>query len=130
MATQFQLEGQPQQLMIFEVTANGQPARMILDTGAGTVLFGESAAAKLGISVSGEIVPGHGAGGPLELKIAELSDLSIDGKQFQNLPILISDQVEIVTAHIGLSLEGVAGYPLFSGSTLQIDFENSQFSLT
>lgn len=130
MAIRFALEGQPEQLIVFELLANGQSARMILDTGAGTVLFGEEGAARLGLAVSDETVPGYGAGGAIDLKVAEVSELVIDGRVSSNLPVLISNQVELVMAHINLKIDGVAGYPLFAESTLDINFETSQLALT
>lgn len=130
MATRFLLEGQPDQLLVFEAKANGASARMVLDTGAGAVLIGEAAAARLNVPATAEAVSGYGAGGPIELTPAAVDSLTIDGQDFSNLSVLISDQVDRVMGTIGVQIDGVAGYPLFAGMTLDIDFEALDFSLT
>lgn len=128
--THFALEGKSEQLMIFEATANDFPVRLILDTGAAATLIAKNSVGRLAIPTPSETVPGYGAGGAIELEVANLTHMTLCDKRVDDCAVYVSDQVDMVAEHMGLQLDGVAGYPLFSDSTLEIDFQTSKFALS
>jgi hypothetical protein len=109
------------------------PYHFLIDTGASVTL------------VSPELAARYGAKNPfppetplVRVKSAEgetallpptmLRRLELDGARFEDVPALIYDCAPL-SAHLGLKLDGILGFPLFRETLLTLDYPHSQVVL-
>ena len=99
---------------LVHATINGKPATLALDTGAeGLVLF-KPAADRLDLKLTGipsDLGRQNGKFPVLETKPYDVSIFNTNGK----LPLLVTD------FSVKMDVDGIAGWPLFKNSILQID---------
>jgi aspartyl protease family protein len=81
------LERMPNGHFYADAMVDGQPVRLVVDTGASSVALSEADAQRIGIPFSpGEFeVIGSGASGPVRGKIVHLDTVSVDGKEVRDL---------------------------------------------
>jgi aspartyl protease family protein len=81
------LERMPNGHFYADAMVDGQPVRLVVDTGASSVALSEADAQRIGIPFSpGEFeVIGSGASGPVRGKIVHFDTVSVDGKEVRGV---------------------------------------------
>ena len=100
-----------------EGTVNGQPLRLILDTGAGTNVLTPDAARRLGLTLTNADFQVKGAGSELmTVKQARLPEIRFGGAKLRNLTAVV------VPLPAALECDGLLGYPLFNAFVTTFDY--------
>jgi predicted aspartyl protease len=105
------------------VTVNGQPARFVLDTGAGGNVITPEAARRLGLT-SSQQATAVGTANRVDAGVASLRRLTVGGTVVENEPIFIIPLPEALQA------DGLIGYPLLHRFVVSIDWQNARIILT
>lgn len=112
--------------------ADGTVRRFMVDTGSSATLVSEDVAAALGRRDRGAArapVRVRGAqGGELTLPGATLRQLRLGGTEFRDVPALVYDFSDL-SAHLGLTVDGLLGFPLFREHLLTLDYPGAQLRL-
>src|SRR4051812_37140708 len=87
MAVETKLERMPNGHFYADAAVNGQPVRVVVDTGASIVALTMADAQRIGVAFSPNefTVIGSGASGPVRGQDVTLDSVSIDGKEVRNL---------------------------------------------
>jgi hypothetical protein len=109
------------------------PYRFLIDTGSSVTLVTPALARRY----PGKSLPPAGAprvrvtsaeGVVTELPPAWLRHLELGGAQFDEVPVLLYDCASI-SAHLGVRIDGVLGFPLFRETILTLDYPNTRVLL-
>jgi len=107
-------------------------AHFLVDTGSSVTLISPEFAARLGSA------PSRGApyirvraasGGFATLPGVNLRRLTLGGARFEQVQALIYDTTEL-SAHLGLQIDGILGFPLFRDTVLSLDYPKERLILT
>jgi len=114
--------------ILVQASVNGQPARLLVDTG-GANLVTSAAAARLGLSARGEIpVTGVGkhdtSAGFAHGKTLQIGDVALADPVF-----LVADLGALADVE-GEDLDGLVGYELFSRVAVRVDYPRRRLTLT
>jgi hypothetical protein len=106
--------------VLFEVGADGDTLRLLLDTGASDVIITDSKAKSLVIGT--DATAPLSAGGP-PLPQGQLDKLTIGALEIENVPVSMfpADQLGVVVGLEGV--DGILGIRPFAGRQLTIDFD-------
>ncbi len=109
------------------------PYHFIVDTGSTVTLVTPALAKRypstLAPAANVPHVPTKSADGQVaELPSATLKRLELGNVRFDEVPVLISD-CEPFTAHLGVKIDGVLGFPLFRETLLTLDYPRSRVVL-
>ncbi len=113
--------------------ADGQTYRFLIDTGS-TVTYASSAlAASLKQKENRKAPPRtltvRGANGrEVELPAITLRHLRLGAKDFERVPAVVYDFSDL-SAHLGLTIDGIIGYPLFRDTLLTLDYTGAQLEI-
>lgn len=110
------------------------PYRFLIDTGSSTTLVTPELAARYPaknqppettpkVRVRGQ------NGDTVLLQPTTLSRLNLGGARFDDVRALVHDCREL-SAHLGVKLDGILGFPLFRETTLTLDYPHSRLVLT
>jgi hypothetical protein len=123
----FNLMGDPDTLIVFEAILEGRTLLLALDTGAGVTLLHSRVAAAVTL---GNEVLGFGAGGETAIQFGTVPTLCFGDTELTDVPVGISDSVQVIADKIGVPVDGVLGFPALANWTLEIDFTEGLFRLT
>jgi hypothetical protein len=106
--------------------ADGKTYRFMIDTGSSVTLvspaFGEAVKQKERRGAPPRTLPVRGANGrEAELPAITLHELWLGKARFDRVPAIVYDFSDL-SAHLGLSIDGVIGYPLFHDTLLTLDY--------
>jgi hypothetical protein len=109
------------------------PYRFLVDTGSSaTLVTPELARRYRAKNQPPETMPQvrvrAAGGGTALLKPAVLSRLELGGARFEDVYVLVHDCQEI-SAHLGLKIDGILGFPLFRETVLTLDYPRSRLLL-
>lgn len=109
------------------------PYRFLIDTGASVTLISPELAAryvaKNAPPTATPIVRVKSASGDTALlSSTTLRRLELGGARFENVQALIYDCAD-VSAHLGVQIDGILGFPLFRETLLTLDYPNSRIVL-
>ncbi len=109
------------------------PYRFLIDTGASVTLISPDLAAryvaKNAPPTATPIVRVKSATGETALLSATtLRRLEVGGARFENVQALVYD-CAAVSAHLGVQIDGILGFPLFRETLLTLDYPNSRIVL-
>ena len=114
-ATKVALQVSPKGHQIIECVINGQPARMILDTGAQQSVVDAAFAAKCGIKAYDTPVAVAGVGGKSKpTKIGSIAQLSVGKFSLERFPALVMDLGSLSNG--GKDFDGILGAELLHAS--------------
>lgn len=100
-----------------EGTVNGQPLRLILDTGAGTNVLTPDAAKRLGLTLTNADFQVKGAGDELmTVKQARLPEIRFGGAKLRNL------RAVVVPLPAAMDCDGLLGAELFNAFVVTLDY--------
>ncbi len=105
---------------------DGKTYRFMIDTGSSVTLVSPAVAASLKQKESRKAPPRtqpvRGANGrDVELPAVTLRHLRLGEAHFERVPAIVYDFSEL-SAHLGLSIDGVVGFPLFRDTLLTLDY--------
>jgi clan AA aspartic protease (TIGR02281 family) len=100
-----------------EVTVNGRPARLLLDTGADQIVLSASAAQRLGLPVRSTGTPGSGAAGTYIASTTAIADLGAGAIHRHELTAYVVPFPEEFV------YDGVLGTPFFATVLTTLDYQ-------
>jgi hypothetical protein len=112
------------------------PYRFVIDTGSSVTLvspalvkrYAAEARAGEGRTAGARVRVAGADGDVLELPTAALSRLELGGARFDNVPVLVYDCATL-SAHLGVRIDGVLGFPLFRETLLTLDYSGRRLEL-
>ena len=108
------------------------PYRFVIDTGSANTLVTPTLVKRYGTSSTRpDAMPVRVAsaeGDIMELPSASLPRLDLGGARFEDVPVLIYDCAQL-SAHLGVRIDGVLGFPLFRQTRLTLDYPHSRVLL-
>lgn len=112
--------------------ADGRTCRFLIDTGSGVTLVSPALAKALRLKENAgpaRTVNLRGAhNGEMELEACTLRTLSLGAASFERVPALIYDCSDL-SSHLGVTLDGIIGFPLFRDTLLTLDYPGSRLVL-
>ncbi len=108
-------------LIIIDVSVNGNSVPMILDTGAAATIISKTAARKFELKKAGDDIVGKGAGGDVGLSPVEIDSLKIGSVTHNSFTGMAMDLSEICEK-IGNEVDGIVGHDVLSKTKLTIDY--------
>lgn len=106
--------------IFLEGTINGQPARMMLDSGASSTVINMSFARRIGLG-EGQAVPVRGVGGSQPGAIASGVTVQAGSLTVADATVLMLD-LDVIAGHIGRPIDVVLGMETFNSGVVDIDF--------
>jgi hypothetical protein len=112
---------------------DGQTYRFMIDTGSSVTLVSPELAAALKQKETRKnptrTLPVRGANGrEVELPAITLRHFRLGEAHFERVPAIIYDFSEL-SAHLGLSIDGVVGFPLFRDTLLTLDYPAARMEI-
>ena len=109
------------------------PYRFLVDTGSSVTLVTPALAKKFASTNTPAPATPHvrvksAVGEIAELPAATLRRLELDQARFDEVPVLVYDCAPL-TAHLGVKIDGVLGFPLFRETLLTLDYPRSRVVL-
>ena len=108
------------------------PWRFLVDTGSSTTLVSPEFAGHYTRHNATRDLPAilvrSATGDTVSLPSVELAALELGGVRFKSVPALVYDCSEL-SAHFGVKIDGVLGFPLFRHTLLTLDYPQSQLIL-
>ncbi len=113
--------------------ADGKTYRFMVDTGSSVTLVSPALAAALKQKENRKTPPRtqpvRGANGrEVELPAITLRHFRLGEAHFERVPAIVYDFSEL-SAHLGLSIDGVVGFPLFRDTLLTLDYPAAQLEI-
>lgn len=111
---------------------DGRTYRFVVDTGSTATLVSPRLAEALRTRAKRQParpVQVRGAdGGETSLAPATLRELRLGAARFRRVPVLVHDLADL-SAHLGLRVDGLLGFPLFARSALTLDYPHGRLAL-
>ncbi|HEY0947348.1 MAG TPA: aspartyl protease family protein [Opitutaceae bacterium] len=109
------------------------PARFLIDTGSSVTLITPDYASRFATELAALDTPQvrvRAANGELTtLTSVTLRRIALGDARFENVQALVYDCAEL-SAHLGVKLDGVLGFPLFRDTILTLDYPQSRLIVT
>ncbi|HEX2860393.1 MAG TPA: aspartyl protease family protein [Lacunisphaera sp.] len=110
--------------------ADGKLCRFMIDTGSSVTLVSPAVADSLKLKerrgTPPRTLPVRGANGrEIELPAIVLRHLQLGEAHFERIPAIVYDFSDL-SAHLGLTIDGVIGFPLFRDTLLTLDYPAAQ----
>ncbi len=109
------------------------PWRFLVDTGSSVTLVSEEFARRYGTSKAALGAPSvhvkSSDGNSRLLPAVTISRIELDDARFENVQALILNTDEL-SAHLGIRIDGVIGFPLFQETIFTLDYPQSRLVLT
>lgn len=106
--------------IFLEGRINGQPARMMLDSGASSTVINRSFARRIGLGQA-QAVPIQGVGGSQQGGIASGVTVQAGSLTVADATVLMLD-LDVIAGHIGRPIDVVLGMEAFRSGIVDIDF--------
>ncbi len=104
------------------------PYHFIIDTGSAATVVTPNLVKRYGTAAGGNVRVSSAEGDILELPSATLSRLELGDARFEDVPVLVYD-LAALSAHLGIRIDGLLGFPLFRETRLTLDYPNSRVLL-
>lgn len=104
------------------------PYHFIIDTGSAATVVTPNLVKRYGTASGGNVRVSSAEGDILELPSATLSRLELGEARFEDVPVLVYD-LAALSAHLGIRIDGLLGFPLFRETRLTLDYPNSRVLL-
>src|SRR5579871_1060575 len=127
--TRFRIAHPNKPLILVSTFVNGQgPFQFALDTGASTTVVSTALAQDLGLAMT-EFGAMMGAGGQVKASQAAVDTLAVGEARHENLAVVVSDFLAMLSQVIGETIEGVIGYNYLRNYLVTIDYPNEMLTL-
>jgi Aspartyl protease/PDZ domain len=114
---QFELRGD---VAIVDVEVNGQPTRLILDSGSGALALDSAFAQRAQIEMS-SLVHGSANGTSTPVRIGSARDVRVGSAPLTNVRVAVVN-IAAVQAKVGYDVHGTLGFELFNRYVVDIDY--------
>lgn len=106
------------------------PYHFVIDTGSANTLLSPTLVRRYGeLQEDGPKVHVASAEGDLiDLPTASLKKFNLGGARFEDVQVLVYDCAEL-SAHLGVKIDGILGYPLFRDTRLTLDYPHDRVLL-
>ncbi len=107
-------------------------AHFLVDTGSSVTLVSPEFAARVGARLGRTAPQVHvrtASGATTVLPSLTLRRLNLGNVRFERVPALLFDTSEL-SAHLGVRIDGILGFPFFADTTLTLDYPNEQVALS
>ena len=112
--------------IVLDATINGQPARLMLDTGAFSTLLKPAAAARLGLQPDDmRVGPIQGVGGRQTMAVYRARAVQIGNVKGRSYPLAVSD----IGGLVAPGTDGIVGMDFFRNEDLDIDLPANRLNL-
>lgn len=105
------------------------PYHFVIDTGSANTLVSPTMARRYGSGVPLSDAPhvqvASAEGDVIELPATSLRRLELGGARFEDVPVLVYDCAQL-SAHFGLRIDGILGFPLFRNTRLTLDYPHDR----
>jgi len=116
-------------LILVDVHANGRgPFQFAVDTGTSTTAITPEAATDLGLQTS-SIGPGTTGGAPVDFQAATLQSFQLGGAKADNMAVVVADFFAMLSAAVGVKLDGIVGYNFLRNYKVVIDYPGETLTL-
>lgn len=121
-------------VMLVDVNADKrEPWRFLVDTGSSVTLVSPEFSARYAVRTPEAPVPQirvrSANGGTTTLRAVTVQRLTLGDARFDRVPALVYDFEEL-SAHFGVKIDGVLGFPLFRQTLLTLDYPQSRLVLS
>lgn len=124
----FALASEAKPLLMLTVRVNAQgPFRFVLDTGASMTVVSPQVAQQTGIVVT-EAAEGHGAGGRIDVSLAQLRSLEVGSAVQADLTVAITD-LKRLSDVTGTPVDGIVGYNFLKHYLMIVDYQKMTLRL-
>jgi predicted aspartyl protease len=112
------------------VTLDGQPARVFLDSGASGIALSQATAARLGLKSDG-FLEARGYGGSTDLHPVRLGRLEVPGAvALTDVAAIAVDLPDTLNSYFSRPVAGFVGYDLLAHFVVRVDFARRRITFT
>ena len=116
-------------LILVNVYANGGgPFQFAIDTGTSTTAITPGLAKQLGVATS-TAGAGTTGGSAIDLRAGSLQSFQLGGAKIDNMPVVVADFFEMLSAAVGAKLDGIVGYNFLRNYKVVIDYPGGNLQL-
>ena len=116
-----------QNLVVVDVSVDGETGRFLLDTGAGSTIVSRAFAERLGLAEKGRI-EARGAGGNETAAFVEVGSLTVPGIELRD-QTLVTLPLDALAGALERPIDGILGYDFLSRFTVEIDYVEKRLAL-
>lgn len=113
---------------LVDAEVNGDPVRLIVDTGAETTLLTSAAAERLGVAATGAPLRLVGVGGEGAGSATTVHSLAIGELELRNLPVVVDSDSENSGPSLGKVADGILGLDVLSHFDVDLDMPNGRIT--
>src|SRR5208337_4607475 len=113
---------------LVDAEVNGDPVRLIVDTGAETTLLTSAAAERLGVPATGTSLRLVGVGGEGAGSATTVHSLAIGELVLRNLPVVVDSDSENSGPSLGKVADGILGLDVLSHFDVDLDMPNGRIT--
>jgi predicted aspartyl protease len=116
-------------LILVDVHANGRgPFQFAIDTGTSTSVITPELAKQLGVETS-PVGAGTTGGAPIDFFGGSLQSFQLGGAKIDNMAVVVADFFTILSAVVGVKLDGIVGYNFLRDYKIVIDYPGETLTL-
>jgi len=116
-------------LILVDVQANGRgPFQFAIDTGTSTTAITRELAKQLGVATS-PAGAGTTGGSAIDFHAGSLQSFQLGGAKVHNMPVIVADFFEMLSAAVGAKLDGIVGYNFLRNYKVVIDYPGANLQL-
>jgi predicted aspartyl protease len=116
-------------LLLADVHANGRgPFQFAIDTGTSTTAITPELAKQLGVK-SSAVGAATTGGAQVDVRAGNMESFQLGGAKIDNMPVVVADFFEMLSAAVGARLDGIVGYNFLRNYKVAIDYPSGLLSL-
>jgi predicted aspartyl protease len=116
-------------LLLVDVHANGRgPFQFAIDTGTSTTAITPELAKQLGVK-SSAVGAATTGGAQVDVRAGNIESFQLGGAKIDNMPVVVADFFEMLSAAVGARLDGIVGYNFLRNYKVAIDYPSGLLSL-
>ena len=117
-------------LLLVDTHVNGRgPFQFAIDTGTSTTAITPELAKQLDLPTS-PLGAGSTAGAHVDVRAGTIESFQLGGAKIDNMPIVVADFFEMLSAVVGAKLDGVVGYNFLRNYKVVIDYPGEMLTLS
>jgi predicted aspartyl protease len=116
-------------LILVDVHANGRgPFQFAIDTGTSTMAITPDLARELGVE-SSPVGAGTTGGAAVDFSAGSLQSFQLGDARIDNMAVIVADFFEMLSAAVGVKLDGIVGYNFLRNYKVVIDYPGETLTL-
>lgn len=117
-------------LIVIEVSVNGQPYHFVFDSGAFMSVIDEKVMAGMELDIKSKTKANSSSGISEKKKVVLVDEFKIEGIQFQDISTFVMDLSGLQKAFGCKQIDGLIGNNLMRKANWQIDYQNKKIRMT